>query len=87
VSSNDLALLFVYTLGTGGVIGWFGAMFWRRLAPQPLPQPEILAVMRLDVRGHQITAYLDESALRDVAALAGYALVAPTVQQPSRRAH
>lgn len=87
MSPGDALLLAAWTFGTGGVIGWIAAMIWHRLAPQPLPQPEILAVMRLDVRGHQITAYLDESALRDVAALAGYALVAPTVQHPSARAH
>lgn len=88
MSPSEAVTLLVWALGSGALVGWWTAMLWRRgSAPAPAAGPEIVAVMRLDIRGHQVTAYLDEAALRDVAALAGYALVAPTVQTPSRRAH
>lgn len=87
MSPGEWVALLAWALSCGGMLGWLACAAWQRLRPQPRPQMEVLAVMRVDIGENGVTCYLDAAALADVAAIGGYALVAPTVQTPSRRAH
>jgi hypothetical protein len=85
MSPGEWAALSAWALSCGGLLGWLACAAWQRLRPQPRPQMEVLAVMRVDIGEHGVTCYLDAAALADVAAMGGYALVQHAPPASARR--